>query len=291
MTSRLALVTTGSEREWKVCERSSSSLTMATTATGRTAMPESQWGEGRVALVTGGARRVGRATVFALHRRGFNVVVHCNNSRTEAQAVADELNSIRPKSAHVISGDLSVAVAATAQRLVAEAQAQWGRLDLLVNNASLFFPTPIAEASEDTWTRLMNTNAMSPFFLMKAAAPHVKEVGGSIINIGDIGGETPTPPYFTIYSMTKAALIMATKQLAIELAPEIRVNYINPGAVIWPETDVGNTYQKEWLSRTPLGREGTGEDVAEAAVFLASPAAAYITGSSINVCGGRSVMT
>ncbi|XP_042892733.1 3-oxoacyl-[acyl-carrier-protein] reductase FabG-like [Penaeus japonicus] len=204
--------------------------------------------------------------------------------------IKSPLMHLRPNSAHVISGDLSASVAATAQRLVAEAQAQWGRLDLLVNNASLFFPTPIADATEATWTQLMNTNVMSPYFLMQAAAPHLKAAAGNIINLGDIGGETPTPPYFTVYSMTKAALIMASKQLAVELAPEVRVNYINPGAVIWPEADVGNTYQKEWLSRTPLGREGSGEDVAEAAVFLASPAASYITGSSINVCGGRSVM-
>nr|XP_027224189.1 uncharacterized protein LOC113816341 isoform X2 [Penaeus vannamei] len=249
------------------------------------------WGEGKVALVTGSARRVGRATVLALHKHGYNVVIHCNNSKAEADALAEQLNGTRPKSAHVISGDLSVAVAATAQRLVAEAQAQWGRLDLLVNNASLFFLTPLEKATERDWDQLMDTNVKAPFFLTQAAAPHLKATGGGVINLGDVIGEQASPP-LTIYGISKAALIMATKNHAIELGLEVRVNYICPGAVAWPEVEQDHhddAFRKEWLSRTPLGKIGTAEDVADAVVFLASPSSSYVTGSGITVCGGRSL--
>ncbi|ROT68277.1 hypothetical protein C7M84_013579 [Penaeus vannamei] len=272
------------------------------------------WGEGKVALVTGSARRVGRATVLALHKHGYNVVIHCNNSKAEADALAEQLNGTRPKSAHVISGDLSVAVAATAQRLVAEAQAQWGRLDLLVNNASLFFLTPLEKATERDWDQLMDTNVKAPFFLTQAAAPHLKATGGGVINLGDVIGEQASPP-LTIYGISKAALIMATKNHAIELGPSslrfqyqithllttptpnhpfthVRVNYICPGAVAWPEVEQDHhddAFRKEWLSRTPLGKIGTAEDVADAVVFLASPSSSYVTGSGITVCGGRSL--
>ncbi|XP_042875864.1 uncharacterized oxidoreductase MexAM1_META1p0182-like [Penaeus japonicus] len=249
------------------------------------------WGEGKVALVTGSARRVGKAIVEALHKHGYNVVIHCNTSRAEAEALAAQLNGLRPTSAHVISGDLSASVAATAQRLVAEAQAQWGRLDLLVNNASLFFLTPLEKATEHNWDQLMDTNVKAPFFLTQAAAPHLKATKGGIINLGDIIGEQASPP-LTIYGISKAALIMATKNHAIELGPEVRVNYICPGAVAWPEVEQDHhddAFRKEWLARTPLGKIGTAEDVADAVVFLASPSSSYLTGSGITVCGGRSL--
>ncbi|XP_047487040.1 pteridine reductase 1-like [Penaeus chinensis] len=234
------------------------------------------WGESKVALVTGSARRVGKAIVSALHKHGYNVVIHCNSSQAEANALCGQLNGARASSAHVISGDLSASVAATAQRLVAEAQAQWGRLDLLVNNASLFFLTPLENATERDWDRLMDTNVKAPFFLTQAAAPHLKATKGGVINLCDVIGEQASPP-LTIYGISKAALIMATKNHAIELGPEPHLPRPPPPLL------------QEWLSRTPLGRIGTAEDVADAVVFLASPSSSYVTGSGITVCGGRSL--
>ncbi|XP_064116449.1 3-oxoacyl-[acyl-carrier-protein] reductase FabG-like [Macrobrachium nipponense] len=249
------------------------------------------WGKGKVALVTGAARRVGKAITSALHRHGYNVVIHFNTSRDEAEAFAGELNKIRSDSAFVIKGDLSKDVVDTCRRLVSEAEAKWDRLDLLVNNASLFFLTPLVSATDHQWNQLMDTNVKAPYFLSQAAAPHLRKTKGSIINLGDIIGEQASPP-LTIYGMSKAALIMASKNLAIELGPEVRVNYICPGAVMWPEVEKehhDDTFRKEWLARTPLGKIGTGEDVADAAMYLASPAASYVTGTGINVCGGRSL--
>nr|XP_053656062.1 pteridine reductase 1-like [Cherax quadricarinatus] len=261
---------------------------MATSKQGDCLMPGScRFGEGRVALVTGGARRVGRTITTALHKHHFNVIIHYNSSRDLALELAALLNSARPDSAQVITGDLSKDVAQTAHRLVAETVQKWGRLDLLVNSAGDYFATSLEDASEHDWDKLVNINSKAPYFLIQAAAPHLRKVGGSVVNIADILGERPSGP-FSIYCTTKAAIIMITKSLSLELGPQVRINYVNPGAAMWPEnSDV--TFKEEWLSKTPLGRPGTGEEVADAVVFLASPSAAYITGSGINVCGGRSV--
>lgn len=245
------------------------------------------YGEGRVALVTGAARRVGQVIATALHKHGFNVVIHCNASKELALQFASELNSTRKDSAHVITGDLSKDVVATSQRMVMEAVEKWGRLDLLVNSAGDFFNTNLDGASEQDWDKLMNINAKAPYFLIQAAAPHLRKVQGSVVNVADILGERPSGP-LNIYCVTKAALIMITKSLAIELGPEVRINAVNPGAAMWPETADDN-FKKEWLARTPVGRPGTGDEVADAVLFLASPSASYVSGSGLNVCGGRSV--
>ncbi|XP_042224396.1 3-oxoacyl-[acyl-carrier-protein] reductase FabG-like isoform X2 [Homarus americanus] len=246
------------------------------------------WGAGRVALVTGGARRVGRLITLALHRHHYNVIIHCCSSKLLALELAAELNSCRQDSAHVITGDLSQNVGETTRRMVTEAEQKWGRLDLLVNSAADYFITPLPAATEHDWDKLMNINAKAPYFLTQAAAPHLQKVRGNIVNVADILAERPTST-LNIYCTTKATLIMITKSLAIELGPEVRVNYVSPGAAQWPPT-VNDNFKKEWLSRTPLDQAGTGEEVADAVVFLASPSASYITGSGINVCGGRSIV-
>lgn len=243
-----------------------------------------------MALVTGAARRVGKATSLALHRHGYKVIIHCNTSKELALTFAQELNNERADSAHVIKGDLSEDVVETTKRLVKEATEKWGRLDLLVNNAALYFSTPLGSTTDQQWHQLIDTNVKAPYFLSQAAAPYLRRTKGNIINLCDIIGERPSPP-MTVYGISKAALIMATKNLAIELGPEVRVNYISPGAVMWPEeeTDLhGSFFRKQnWLSRTPLDMIGTGENVADAVLFLASPSASYVTGSGLNVCGGR----
>ncbi|KAK7066536.1 hypothetical protein SK128_001470 [Halocaridina rubra] len=198
------------------------------------------WGLGKVALVTGSARRVGKVIASSLHKHGYNVVIHCNSSREEADAFACEMNKDREDSAFVICGDLSKNVGETCRRLVTEAVGKWGRLDLLVNNAALFLLTPIDTASEEQWDQLLDTNVKAPYFLSQvssgAAASYLRQTKGNIINLCDVIGEQASPPH-TIYSISKAALIMATKNLGIELGPEIRVNYICPGVVMWPEVE------------------------------------------------------
>ncbi|XP_068244078.1 3-oxoacyl-[acyl-carrier-protein] reductase FabG-like [Palaemon carinicauda] len=249
------------------------------------------WALDRVALVTGGARRVGKAIATSLHKTGYKVIIHCNASRDAANEFAQELNCQRPETAFVISGDLSKDVVETCRRLVKEATEKWGRLDLLVNNASLFFLTPLDTATDHQWIQLMDTNVKAPYFLAQAASTHLHQTKGSIVNMCDIIGEQASPP-LTIYGISKAALIMATKNLAIELGPDVRVNYICPGAVMWPEVEKEHhdvSFREEWLSRTPLNAIGTGENVADAVLFLASPSSSYMTGSCIRICGGRSL--
>ncbi|KAK3883382.1 hypothetical protein Pcinc_012318 [Petrolisthes cinctipes] len=245
------------------------------------------WGEGRVALVTGGARRVGRRIATSLHNHGYNLVLHCNSSLPQAQEFATQLNTTRKDSVTVIQADLSTDVKETTARVVAEAVKRCGQLDLLVNNAAVYYSTPIATTSSDQWDHMMNTNAKAPYFLIQAAAPHLKKTKGVVVNVADIIGERPRQP-LNVYAISKAAVIMVTKSLALELAPEVRVNYVNPGAAMWPE-DMPEEPRQAWLSRTALGRAGTGEEVSDAVVFLASPSASYMTGNGINVCGGRNI--
>ncbi|KAK7073315.1 hypothetical protein SK128_022157 [Halocaridina rubra] len=266
-------------------------MSQADYATSRSGIDKSDWASGKVALVTGGARRVGKTIVTAFHTQGFKVVIHCNASTELADAFAQELNSKVPDSAFVTQGDLSKDVVETCKRVVKEAQQKWGRLDVLVNSAALFYLTPVDSATNDQWDQLMNTNLKAPYFLSQAAANYLRETGGSIINLCDIIGEQPSPP-LTIYGITKAALIMTTKSLAIELGPQVRVNYVCPGAVLWPEVEKDHhdsSFKKEWLARTPLDKVGTGENVADAVLFLASPSASYVTGSGLRVCGGRAL--
>jgi pteridine reductase len=236
-----------------------------------------------VALVTGSARRIGAAIARGLHAAGYDLALHCRRSRAEADALAAELESARPGSTFVQQADL--AEFDRLPELVARTIGRYGRLDALVNNASGFAPTPIGAATPAQWEALFASNARAPFFLAQAAAPHLAAARGAIVNLTDIYGERPLREH-TIYCMAKAALIMMTKSLALELGPGVRVNAVSPGAILWPENDVDAARQKALLARTPLGRMGTPEEVAEAVRWLLQDAR-YSTGQVLHLDGGR----
>jgi pteridine reductase len=236
-----------------------------------------------VALVTGSARRIGAAIARALHAAGYDLALHCRQSRAEAEALAAELESARPGSTLVQQADL--ADFDRLPELIAHTIGRYGRLDALVNNASGFAPTPIGTATPTQWEALFASNARAPFFLAQAAAPHLAAARGAIVNLADIYGERPLREH-TIYCMAKAALIMMTKSLALELGPDVRVNAVSPGAILWPEAGGDVTKQKALLGRTPLGRTGTPEEVAEAVRWLLQDAR-YSTGQVLHLDGGR----
>lgn len=242
----------------------------------------------KVALVTGAARRIGAAIARHLHEHDWNVIIHCNHSTAEAESLAGELNMTRNNSAIVIRASLANA---DAPGILADAAiAAWGQVDLLVNNASQFYPTtlssPLSDTSAAAFDDVMHTNARAPLLLSTALARHLS--GGSIINIIDIHGEKPLRDYI-IYSMSKAALVMMTKALAVELAPGIRVNGVSPGAILWPENDgeMSDKAKAELLSAIPMGRLGSERDIARAVRFLAEEAP-FITGQILDADGGQS---
>jgi pteridine reductase len=239
----------------------------------------------RVVLITGGARRVGAQIVRALHAEGARILVHHRDSSTEAQALADELNAIRCASVSIEGAELLDQ--ATPARLVAAAVREYGRLDVLINNASTFFPTRIGEITSEDWDDLMGSNLKAPLFLSQAAAPHLRERHGLIINIVDIHALRPLKGH-AVYSIAKAGLAMLTRSLARELGPEIRVNGIAPGPVLWPERPMDPALQQEIIGKTALKRHGTPQDIARTALFLVREAP-YITGQIIAVDGGRSI--
>lgn len=239
---------------------------------------------GRVALITGGATRVGAAIARTLHADGADLVIHYRNSAAHAQELQAELECARPGSVGLAQADLLDTTALPG--LVAQAMDRFGRLDVLVNNASSFYPTPVGEATEEQWRDLMGTNAQAPFFLAQAAAPQLKAAGGCIVNLVDIHAERPHRRH-PIYSMAKAANAMLVKSLARELAPEIRVNGVAPGAILWPENFFEDEDRLAVLARIPLGRPGTPQDIADTVRFLVK--ADYMTGQILAVDGGRSV--
>lgn len=239
--------------------------------------------EARIALVTGGARRVGAAIVRELHGAGCRVVIHCRRSRAEADALATELNDGRPDSAAVELADL--ADVAQCVDLVARAGSRWGRLDVLVNNASAFRPTAVGETTEADWDELFASNAKAPFFLSQAAAPSLARHGGSVVNLIDIHAARPLKGH-PVYCAAKAALAMLTRSLARELGPAVRVNGVAPGAVAWPENGLPDHIKAQIVDAAALKRAGTPEDVAGAVRFLALDAP-FITGQIIAVDGGR----
>lgn len=238
----------------------------------------------RIALVTGGARRIGAAIVRALHNDGMDVVIHCNRSRDDADALAADLNARRDGSATVMPADLGDdgALHDLAKRVVAFG----GNLDLLVNNASTFYPTPVGSVDAAQWDDLVGTNMRAPFFLSQALAPTLRTRHGSIVNIIDIHAQRPMKDH-AVYCAAKAGLGMLTRALARELGPEIRVNGVAPGAILWPEADMNESLQAKILDATALKRAGKPEDIAEAVCYLAR--ASYITGQIIAVDGGRSI--
>lgn len=242
--------------------------------------------DNKVALVTGGARRIGAQVCRALHAEGMRLVLHYRSSKKAAHALQQELLADRPDSVMLMHGD--ILNVAKLRNLVHETVEAFGQLDVLINNASTFYPTPVGEADEQQWEDLLGTNLKAPFFLSQAAAPHLKAAKGCIINMADIHGERPLKNY-SIYSIAKAGTIMMTKTLARELAPDVRVNAIAPGAIIWPERELDEMAKQRIVSRTPLKSSGDPEDISRAVLFLLRDAT-FTTGHVIPVCGGRSVM-
>jgi len=238
---------------------------------------------GRVALVTGGARRLGAGIVRELHARGMRVVVHYRGSEADARALQDELDAVRAGDVALVTADL--AAIETPQRLVDFTRETFGRLDLLANNASLFHPTPLATLTRAEWDAMQGVNLAAPVFLVQAAAPLLAEHGGSVVNLTDAYLVRPRAKH-TAYVAAKAGLAALTQALARELAPAIRVNAVAPGALLWPEPDPPSMVKEQVLARIPLGRLGTPADVGRAVAYLAGES--YLTGVTIPVDGGFS---
>lgn len=246
-------------------------------------MPEPVATSVKVAFISGAARRIGASIARRLHADGYDLALHYRSSTVEMDALLAQLNDVRPGSVIALQADLSEFD--RLPELIAKTVGQFGRLDALVNNASSFYPTPIGTATPAQWDELFASNARAPFFLAQAAAPHLRASRGGIVNLGDIHGETPLANH-PIYCMAKAALLMLSKSLARDLAPEVRVNAIAPGAILWPEHDVDEAAQAEMLARTPLPRLGTQEEIAAAVSWLLGDAS-YVTGQTLHVDGGR----
>jgi pteridine reductase len=238
----------------------------------------------KVVLVTGGARRVGAEIARTLHGAGARVLIHYRSSATAAAALKEELNRMRAHTAAVRAANLQSDDAPA--MLVAAALEEFGRLDILINNASTFYPTRIGEVTPAQWDDLMGSNLKAPLFMTQAAVPALREQCGLVINMIDIHGLRPLKGY-PVYSSAKAGLAMLTRSLARELGPAIRVNGIAPGPVLWPESDMAEELKQEIIGKTVLQRHGTPQDVARTALFLAKDAP-YITGQIIAVDGGRS---
>ena len=241
--------------------------------------------EGKVALVTGAAHRIGASIVRTLHQAGMNIAVHFRSSRQAAEQLGDALNETRSGSVTLFQADLLATQ--RLPRLVDKVVDTWGRLDVLVNNASSFYPTPLGSTGEKEWDELMGSNLKAPFFLAQAAAPHLKACKGSIVNIADIHGERPLKGY-PVYSMAKAGKIMLTKALARELGPDVRVNAVAPGAILWPERGIDDVTKQRIISGTALKRQGSATDIARTVLFLIRDAE-YITGQVLAVDGGRTL--
>ena len=238
---------------------------------------------GKVALITGAAHRIGARIARRLHAEGVDLVLHYRKSADAAQALADELESARAGSTRLVQAELLDPGAPAL--LMAAVQAFRGQLDMLVNNASSFYPTPLGQVTEAQWHELMGSNLKAPFFLAQCAAPLLRASRGCVVNLVDIHAERPLADH-PVYSMAKAGNAMMVKALARELGPEVRVNGIAPGAILWPEQGLSDDAKRETLSRTALERPGSAEDIARTLLFLVRDAE-YITGQIIAVDGGR----
>lgn len=239
----------------------------------------------KVVLITGGAQRVGAMTARLLHAAGANLVLHYRHSRQSALDLQTELNEQRSNSVILIQADLLDTD--KLKSIVAQTVKQWGRLDVLINNASSFYPTPMGKVSEQDWDDLTGSNLKAPFFLSQAAAHDLAQHNGCIINIVDIHAQRPMQGH-SVYNIAKAGLAMLVKTLAFELGPKIRVNGVAPGAIMWPTQDMDEVTKQRIVSRTYLKRKGSAEDIAKTVLFLATQAD-YITGQVIAVDGGRSL--
>lgn len=238
---------------------------------------------GKVALITGAARRVGAVIARLLHSEGMNLVLHYHTSHEEARALQKELNDVRENSVVLVQTDLLNTAKLTS--LVKNAEKSWGRIDTLINNASSFYSTPFNTVTEEQWEDLLGTNLKAPYFLCQAAAKSLVLHQGSIVNIVDVHAERPLKAY-SAYSIAKAGLVMLTKALARELGPKVRVNAVAPGVILWPETGMDDVTKQRIISRTALKREGSPNDVARAVLFLIRDAN-YSSGEILRVDGGR----
>ncbi len=243
--------------------------------------------QGKVVLITGGAKRVGAAICRRLHAAGASLLVHYRSSALEARALQVELNALRADSVALAQADL-LKVSAAAQ-LVKAALKQFGRLDAVVNNASSFFGTAVGEITEEVWDDLIGTNLKAPLFLAQAAAPELRKSHGCIVNIIDIHAELPMKNH-AVYTAAKGGLLALTRALARDLGPEVRVNGIAPGTILWPDDDTwrDEVSRQRIISQTALKRIGEPDDIAKAVQFLVAEAP-YITGQVLAVDGGRSV--
>jgi len=240
---------------------------------------------GKVALITGAARRIGAAIATTLHRNGANIAVHYRKSSANAEALAERLNTERPDSAALFQADLNDTEALPS--LVEKVVAWHGTLDVLVNNASSFYPTPPGEITQAHWDDLVGSNLKAPLFLSQAALPALREAGGAIINLIDVHAQRPLRNH-AVYGSAKAGLAMLTRSLAKDLAPEVRVNGVSPGAILWPENGMDDATRETILKQIPLARPGQPEDIAGCVLYLVRDAT-YVTGQIIAVDGGRSI--
>lgn len=241
--------------------------------------------DGKAALITGGARRVGAAIARRLHAAGASVLLHYRDSQADAAKLASELNAARAKSAAIVKAELLAPIAPRA--LVTAARQEFGRLDILVNNASTFFAVDVGAIEASHWEELIGSNLRAPLFICQEAVPELAAHQGSIVNIVDIHADRPLKGY-SVYTIAKAGLAALTRSLALELAPSVRVNGVAPGAIAWPEDgQLDEAERARIVATTPLGRIGSPQDIAQAVHFLAC--APYVTGQVIAVDGGRSI--
>jgi pteridine reductase len=242
-------------------------------------------GRAKNVLITGAAKRIGAACARLLHSEGYNVFLHYRSSEAAARQLCDELNQQRLDSAKIMQADLLNMV--ELESVASEACMAWGGIDVLVNNASVFYPTAVTDVTERQWDELLGSNLKAPFFLAKALATTLADNNGCIINIVDIHAERGLSGY-PVYSIAKAGLVAMTKVLAKELGPAVRVNGVAPGAILWPDNDLSESAKLEILRRVVLKRSGESVDIAKAVLFLANDAA-YITGQILTVDGGRTL--
>lgn len=240
-------------------------------------------GQRPVALITGAARRIGATIARRLHAAGYDLALHFRHSQAELDALIAELERERAASTLALQAELGDI--AQLAPMIAKAHEKFGRLDALVNNASAFYATPVDTATPAQWDELFGANARAPFFLAQAAAPHLAERKGAIVNIVDIYAERPLPNY-GIYCMSKAALAMMTQALARDLAPAVRVNGVAPGAILWPDSGKSYADQQQLIERTPLKRTGSPDDIAATVLWLLRDAP-FVTGEIVRVDGGR----
>ncbi len=240
-----------------------------------------------IAFISGAAKRVGADIARRLHKTGANVVLHYRTSAEEAKALCDELNQVRDNTAVCMHADLTDT--GRLPSMMREASEVWGRLDVLINNASLFYPTPVDLTTEAHWHELIDSNLKAPFFLCQAAQPFLKKQLGCIVNIIDIHAERPLKGH-SVYSITKAGLAALTRSLAKEFAPDIRVNGVAPGAIMWPESEVTDANKTKILERIALNRTGAPDDIARAVLYFIREAQ-YVTGQILAVDGGRTLFS